>query len=159
MCDNSCSRGPMNIPSGTAVTAGVHRPEPESSTPAQKAFVAARVSWGCFLLIVPPGLTGALGLSSDRRAMTTIRVLGIRHLVQAAVVGGRGQHVRGGALVDVLHGFSMLLLACFDTRRRKAVLLDAGVAFAFATGGLTTRTQDIDAYAETRPEILPRVVS
>ena len=70
--------------------------------------------------------------------MATMRVLGLRHLVQAAVVGGRGQHVRGGALVDLLHGVSMLLLACIDTRRRKAALLDAGVAFAFAAGGLTT---------------------
>ena len=132
---------------------GVRRPEAQSLTPAQTAFVAARVSWGCLLLVVPPGLTGALGLSSDRRAMTTMRVLGVRHLVQAAVVGGRGQHVRGGALVDLLHGVSTLLLACIDTRRRKAALLDAGVAFAFAAGGLTKRTGDVGASAEPQPEL------
>ena len=133
----------MKPSSSTALTPGVGRPKTEPSTPAQTAFVVARVSWGCFLLVVPPGLTGALGLSSDRRAMTTMRVLGLRHLVQAAVVGGRGQQVRVGALVDLLHGVSMLLLACIDTQRRKAALLDAGVAFAFAAGGLTTRTGDV----------------
>ena len=133
---------------------GVRRPEAQSLTPAQTAFVAARVSsWGRLLLVVPPGLTGALGLSSDRRAMTTMCVLGVSHLVQAAVVGGRGQHVRGGAPVDLLHGVSTLPSACIHTLRRKAAPLDAGVAFAFAAGGLTKRTGDVGASAEPQPEV------
>ena len=149
----------MNLPSTTSTfTPEVRHPKTESSTPAQTAFVAARVSWGCLLLVVPSGLTGPLGLSSDRRAITTMRVLGLRHLVQAAAVGGRGQRVRGGALVDLLHGVSMLLLACFDTRRRKAALLDAGVAFAFAASGLTTRPGHVGASAEPQPELSSRVV-
>ena len=149
----------MKPPCNTTLTRRVRRLEAESLTPAQTAFVAARVSWGCLLLVVPPGLTGALGLSSDRRAMATMRVLGLRHLVQAAVVGGRGQHIRSGALVDLLHGVSMLLLARIDTRRRKAALIDASVAFAFAAGGLTTRTWDVGASAEPQPELSSRVRS
>lgn len=150
----------MNLPSSTMFTPQVRRyPEAASSNQAQRAFVTARVSWGCLLLVGPPGLTGALGLSSDRRAMTTMRVLGFRHLVQAAVVRGRGQHVRGVALVDLLHGLSMLLFACIDTRRRKPALLDAGVAFAFAAGGLTMRPGDIDASAEPQTELSSRVRS
>jgi len=150
----------MNLPSSstTTFTPEVCHPKTESSTSAQTAFVAARVSWGCLLLVVPSGLIGPLGLSSDRRAMTTMRVLGLRHLVQAAAVEGRGQRVRGGVLVDLLHGVSMLLLACFDARRRKAALLDACVAFAFAAGGLTTRTGDVGASAEPQPELSSRVV-
>ena len=129
----------MNLPSSNTTHSWGDRPKTESVTPAQTAFVAARVGWGCLLLVVPSGLTGALGLSSDRRAMITMRVLGLRHLIQAAAVGSRGQAVRGGALVDLLHGVSMLGLARFDTRRRKAALLDAGVAFAFAAGGQMMR--------------------
>ena len=149
----------MNLPSSnTTHSWGDRRPKTEYVTPAQTAFVAARVSWGCLLLVVPSGLTRALGLSSDRRAMMTMRALGLRHLIQAAAVWGRGQGVRGGALVDLLHGVSMLGLARFDTRRRKTALLDAGVAFAFAAGGLTTRTGDVGASVEPQSEVSSRVV-
>jgi hypothetical protein len=151
MRDNAWGHKFMNLPNSNTTHSRGDRPTTESLTPAQ-IFVAARVSWGCLLLVVPSGLTGALGLSSDRRAIRTMRVLGLRHLVQAATVGGKGQRVRGGALVDMLHGVSMLLLACFDTRRRKAALLDAGVAFAFAGGGLRTRTGNMGASAELPPE-------
>ena len=146
----------MKAPRLTALTPGGD-PGSASSTPAHTAFVVARVSWGCLLLLAPPGLTGALGLSSDRRATATMRVLGLRHLVQAAFVGSRGQHVRGGALVDLLHGVSMLLLACFDTRRRKAALLDAGVAVAFAAAGMKTQTGNVGVSADPQPERESRV--
>ena len=77
-----------------------------------------------------------------------MRVLGLRHLVQATVVGGRGRRVRSGALVDLIHGTSMLLLACIDTQRRRAALVDAGVAFAFAAGGVTAARENVGAFAE-----------
>jgi len=135
-------------PRSTFFTPRVHRcPNVESSSRAQTAFVVARVSWGCLLLVLPLRLVRTLGLPSDRRAIATIRVLGLRHLVQAAVVGGRGRRIRVGALVDLLHGVSMLLFARFDAPRRRAALLDATVAFGFGAGGLIVGTGDSSALA------------
>ena len=126
----------MKPPRNTSSGIGGYQ-ETEPSIPAHLALSKVRVSWGCFLLVLPSGLTRAVGLPSDKRFMETMRVLGLRHLVQAAVVGGRSRRALVGVLVDLIHGTSMLLLACVDTRRRRAALLDACVAFSFAAGGLT----------------------
>ena len=98
--------------------------------------VSVRVGWGCFLLVARPGVTGALGFPSDNRTITVMHVLGVRHLVQAAITGHTARLVRRGALVDLAHGVSMLLWATVDERRRVAALLDATVAIGFATAGL-----------------------
>lgn len=138
----------MKPPRSTFFTPRVHRcPTVESSSRAQTAVAVARVSWGCLLIVLPLGLIRTLGLPSDRRAIATIRVLGLRHLVQAAVVGGSGRRIRVGALVDLLHGVSMLLLASFDAPRRRAALLDATVAFGFGAGGVIVGTEDSSASA------------
>ena len=138
----------MRPPQSTFFTPRVRRcPNVEFSSRAQTAFAVARVSWGCMLLVLPLRLVRTLGLPSDRRAIATIRVLGLRHLVQAAVVGDRGRRIRVGALVDLLHIVSMLLLARFDVPRRRAALFDATVAFGLGAGGLIVGTQDPSALA------------
>ena len=153
----------MKPPRNTTLSPGIGGcQEAEPSIPAHLAFSIVRVSWGCLLLVGPSGLMRALGLPFDRRVMETMRVLGFRHLVQGAVVGGRGRRLRVGVLVDLIHGASMLLLACVNTKRRRAALLDACVAFGFAAGGLTAARKDVghlqivnrnprDAFGQTVP--------
>lgn len=75
----------------------------------------------------------------DSRAKVVVRVLGARHLLQAAVIGlaphSTFLHL-GGAVVDLLHASTMVVLALSDGRRRKAALADAAVACIFATAEL-----------------------
>ncbi len=83
----------------------------------------------------------------DGRAAVVVRVLGARHLLQAAVVSvAQGSAPPGsprsstvhriGAVVDALHCASMVLLAAADVGRRRAALADAAVAGLFAAGEL-----------------------
>ena len=67
--------------------------------------------------------------------------------------------MRSGALVDVIHGTSMSWLACVETQRRKAALVDAGMAFAFAAGGVTAAREDVGALAEWQPKLPSRIYS
>jgi hypothetical protein len=65
------------------------------------------------------------------------RLLGTRHLVQAAVtafVPVRGVFALGAA-VDAVHAGSMLLLAAADPAARDAALTDALAEAAFAAAG------------------------
>jgi hypothetical protein len=78
----------------------------------------------------------------DTRSITVARALGLRHLVQAAWSRGSRSSQQVGAVIDLLHGASMLLLALCDAKRRRVALLDAGVACAFALGGRASRAND-----------------
>lgn len=75
----------------------------------------------------------------DSRATVVVRVLGARHLFQAAVIGLAPRSTflhRAGAVVDLLHASTMVILALSDGRRRKAAFADAAVACFFATAEL-----------------------
>jgi len=96
------------------------------------ALALARAAWGSSLLLAPRGLLRSADVPSAGAGRQVVRVLGVRHLVQAAAqAGGSGRH-RGGALVDLLHGLSVLALAAVDSRRRRAALADAALAAGFA---------------------------
>lgn len=101
----------------------------------------ARVGWGGLLVVAAPRLIRAIGLPSDTRTIVVVRVLGLRHLVQAAVVRQKASSVRVGAWIDLIHGSSMVVFALLDAPKRRAALLDAVVAFGFAAGGLATGTE------------------
>jgi hypothetical protein len=62
------------------------------------------------------------------------RVLGIRHLVQAAVTAGAPgpEMFTVGSMIDLCHAASMLGLATVDKSLRRAELADALVAAALA---------------------------
>jgi hypothetical protein len=93
------------------------------------AFV--RAAWALFLLGGAARLLRSLGSPVTAAGIRVVRVLGIRHLLQAAAqAAGKGRG-RVGALVDSLHGISMLVLATVDTKRRRAALVDAAVAGGF----------------------------
>ena len=103
-------------------------PAAPNSRVACRALVLVRVAWALILLFAPPGVLRALRAPSAGRGTKIVRILGVRHLLQAVVQAGGSGHYRGGALIDLLHGVSMLLFAVVDSSRRRAAFLDAVVA-------------------------------
>jgi hypothetical protein len=74
------------------------------------------------------------GQSPSPRARRVAQVLGVRHLVQAAVTAwAPGQEVVAvGTVIDLCHAASMLAFAAADQSLRRAELTDAFVAAALA---------------------------
>jgi hypothetical protein len=102
-------------------------------------FVALRAGYG-LLLLGAPGPVARLyaGRGCDRRTVAVARVLGARHLAQAALSARhRSETALGlGVAVDLLHAASMIGLAVLDRSRTRAGLLDATGAAGFAVAGL-----------------------
>lgn len=95
-----------------------------------------RTAYGTTALIAPGAVEHLLsGHAPDERARTVIRILGARHLLQAAVTarGSRGIHLLGCG-VDLLHALTAAGLAVVDERRRPAAAANAAIALAFAAG-------------------------
>lgn len=113
-----------------------------------------RAGYGTALLLAPDALLRpATGRPADARARGVARVLGARHLVQAAAVGVRPTPavVALGAEVDVAHAASMLGLAALVRSRRRTGLLDGAVAAAFAAGGVVSARRLAVSWAVPRP--------
>jgi hypothetical protein len=91
---------------------------------------ACRAVYGTALLAAPgPVLTAVTGVVPSQRARRVTRLLGARHLAQAAIsAGADDQLLMLGAVADGLHAASMLILAAVDRRLRRAELADAAVA-------------------------------
>ena len=89
-----------------------------------------------------PGL--AAGPLSNR-GRRVVRVLGARQVAQAVITGRAPTRavLLLGAEVDIAHAASMIGLAVFERRYRRAALGDAAIAAAFAAAGA--------AAARTRP--------
>ena len=66
------------------------------------------------------------------RARRVARVLGIRHLAQAAVTAWAPGLVAAGAAIDVCHAVSMLALAAASQPMRRAELADGLAAATLA---------------------------
>lgn len=96
-----------------------------------------RAAWGAVLLTAPACLTGRTGQSGqppEARRRWVIRVLGARHVLQAAVTAWRPTPavLAAGAATDVLHAASMAALALCDARWRGRAAADAVLASCFA---------------------------
>lgn len=101
-----------------------------------KLFELLRAAYGTTALLAPGAIEHLLsGHAPDGRARTVIRILGARHLLQAAVAvrGSRGIHLLGSG-VDLLHALTAAGLAVADERRRPAAAANAAIALAFAAG-------------------------
>jgi hypothetical protein len=97
------------------------------------ALEVVRGCWGACELLAPGRVVrGLVRRPPDDRTRTVARILGARHLAQAALTakGDAVTHVLGGA-VDVTHSASMLLLALVDRRRRREAATSAAIALAF----------------------------
>jgi hypothetical protein len=98
------------------------------------ALEAVRAIWGAVELVEPAVIGRALlGHEPDDAVQGVMRILGARHLVQAAAVGLTGGKLHSaGGVVDLLHAGSMVALAAMDARRRRTASVSACVALAFA---------------------------
>ena len=89
---------------------------------------------GGVLLVAPRRLLRGIGVPADGATLVTARVLGARHLAQAAALRRRRDRaaVGLGATTDVLHGASMLVLARVSRPHRRAALASAVAAGTLA---------------------------
>jgi hypothetical protein len=95
----------------------------------------ARAGYGAALLCAPGPMIGVVtGKPPSRRARQVARVLGVRHLIQAAVTAlNPGPEVVAlGVVVDLLHAASMFAFAAVVPDLRDAELADALAATALA---------------------------
>jgi hypothetical protein len=101
---------------------------------------AVRAAYGVLLLSAPGPVLSWCGAAVSPRTRAVVRVLGVRHLAQAAVTAGapRPRVLAAGAGVDLCHAASMLALAAADPALRRAALTDASAATALAIAGAAT---------------------
>ncbi|SBT45795.1 hypothetical protein [Micromonospora narathiwatensis] len=103
-------------------------------TPAWHTSGLGRLAWGATLIVAPRRLLRRWGHPSGL-AVGTLRVLGVRHLAQAAVTLRRPvpMVLAAGAAADLLHAATALALAAVDRRQRRIALLDAAIAGGWST--------------------------
>lgn len=104
-----------------------------------RRLTAIRTAWGAALLIAPGLILRRLPAQRHAGLVRAIaRLLGLRHLVQAAIVARRPTRGRilAGAAVDAAHATSMLALAALQPEHRVLALGEAGEASAFAAAGI-----------------------
>ncbi len=98
-----------------------------------------RCAWGAVLLIAPGAVLRAVPHQRiDRPVRVFTRVLGVRHLAQAAIVGPRPTRgwILTGAAVDAAHASTMVALALLAPDRRRLAATNVATASAFAAAGL-----------------------
>jgi hypothetical protein len=98
-----------------------------------------RSLWGAALLATPRVILSRVhGVEVDRKAVVVARILGARHLVQAALSGVNPspEVIAGGVWVDAVHSVTAFGLAAVDPDRAIAVIADGTVAAAWALFGL-----------------------
>jgi hypothetical protein len=98
----------------------------------------ARGGYGALLLALPaPMCRLYAGHPTGTPPHVAARILGLRHLGQAALVAhGSPARRRAGAAVDAAHAASMVALAVLDRRYARMALIDGTVALGFAALGL-----------------------
>jgi hypothetical protein len=105
---------------------------------------AVRAGWAVILLARPERLLRAGGGGPvPPAAVAAVRVLGVRHLLQAGASAGpaTGSVAGLGALVDMAHAGSCVGLAIVSPRWRRAALADALVEAGFAAAGWSSRSR------------------
>ncbi|MFI6133803.1 hypothetical protein [Micromonospora sp. NPDC051141] len=105
----------------------------------RRAVLTGRVAWGTLLLLAPGALLRPVDPTTPA-ALGTLRLLGARHLTQAAVTLRWPEPgvFAAGAAVDSVHALATLALAAADRRQRHAALADTAVAAVWAVLGATT---------------------
>jgi hypothetical protein len=102
----------------------------------------ARAAYGAALVLVPgPVIWLATGQLPSRRTRRVAQLLGIRHLIQAALTAAAPEPavLATGGQVDAVHAASMLLLAAVSRGGRRAAVTDALTEAAFAAAGWSAR--------------------
>ncbi|NJC72294.1 hypothetical protein HC031_21615 [Planosporangium thailandense] len=109
----------------------------------RRRVAAARAAWGAALATAPAPVLRALGDRPDATARRITRLLGARHLAQAALTWLRptDRMLALGAAVDAVHAATALALAAADGRWRRAARTDATAATTWAVLGLRERNR------------------
>lgn len=96
-----------------------------------------RGGWGAAMLLVPRQVMQAMDVRVDTRSVVIGRILGARHLTQAALSGFRPspEVLAMGVWVDLVHALTALALAAADRDRARAGLIDAAAAATWAGSG------------------------
>jgi hypothetical protein len=105
---------------------------------------AVRAGWAVILLVLPERLLRADGRGPvPATAVAAVRVLGVRHLLQAgaSAVLPTGSVAGLGAIVDTVHAASCVGLAAGSPRWRRAALADVLVEAGFAASGWRSRSR------------------
>lgn len=87
------------------------------------------------LLLLAPARAGSVAAGSGRRPPDwVVRALGARMAAQGLVIAARrsARACRGGSVLDVLHGASMVAAGVLVPVYRRSALLSAAVAFGSA---------------------------
>lgn len=98
------------------------------------ALSAVRAAGGTVMLLAPDAVCRLYGQPPTSGARAVVRVLGGRHVVQAAVTLARPDRltVGGGALVDLGHAASAVLWAALAREHRRPGLTSASAATLLA---------------------------
>jgi hypothetical protein len=107
-------------------------------TTTARGLQTVRAAYGAALVLLPgPVIWLATGQLPSRRSCRVAQVLGIRHLIQAAVTAAAPEPavLAIGGQVDAVHAASMLALAAVSRAGRRAALTDALTEAAFAAAG------------------------
>lgn len=109
---------------------------------AASALTALRGAWGAVLLLTPRVALRVGHAGDEVGTRTAARVLGARHIAQSLWIASAdgGVPPAWSVAVDVVHGSSMLVLAGALPRLRRAALVSAVTAGAFAAGSLRVAT-------------------
>jgi hypothetical protein len=105
---------------------------------------AVRAGWAIILLTMPERLLRAGGGGPvPAAAVAAVRVLGVRHLLQACASAAlpTGSVAGLGALVDTAHAGSCVGIAAGSPRWRRAALVDVLVETGFAVVGWSSRSR------------------
>ncbi len=101
--------------------------------------VVARAAYGALLLLAPGAVIRmASGAPTARASRVVARILGLRHLAQALILGRTGARNRllVGVAIDTAHALSMIGLAVLKRDYRRSAALDAVLATGLAANGL-----------------------
>ncbi len=137
----------------TTTTAPRHADGP-ARPGARGTLEVARAAWGAALLIGPGFvLEHVHGVRADSRSIAVARVLGARHVAQAALSGIRPTPaaLALGVWADAAHAGTGLIFAAADRARARAALIDAAVAAGWAAAGLYALTRR----SGSRPRAVP----
>jgi hypothetical protein len=106
---------------------------------ALRLLLGVRLLWGTALLVAPEAVLNHLPHQRiDRPVRTFARLLGTRHLVQAAITTRypTPRSIQTGAAIDATHAATMAMLAAIRPDRRDLALTNAATATALAGAGL-----------------------
>jgi hypothetical protein len=113
-------------------------PRPPAAARGPALLPSIRACYGVALVAAPGAVIRlATGQPSGRRERGVARLLGARHVVQAAITALAPVPgvLAAGAGVDAVHTTSMITLAAADRRVRRAALTDALAESLFAAAG------------------------